>query len=269
MPSEMQCSSRCFINLVLFTIVLLVTPLPASSHGDLALPALRAPEVYGDVMIDRSSVEKKVTPVVFSHWVHRVNYTCRVCHTELEFAMKANETGIVCNNGTTKDKYCFVCHNGKTVDGVTAFASTGPEGENCKRCHNADASPNRKKFEALKSKLPSADFGNEIDWVRALTEGKIKPKKSLLKDAPPIALDRTLTLQAEMIGIPPAIFSHKIHTAQLDCSNCHPEIFNIKKKTTKHFSMSRIFNNEFCGVCHLRIAFPLNDCRRCHPGMKK
>jgi c(7)-type cytochrome triheme protein len=168
-----------------------------------------------------------------------------------------------------RDRYCFVCHNGKTVDGVTAFAPTGPEGENCKRCHNADTSPNRKKFNELKNKLPSAKFGNEIDWVKALAAGKIKPKKSLSKNSSSIILDRTLTLQAEMAMIPPAVFSHKIHTEQLDCSNCHPDIFNIKKKTTKHFSMWRILNNEFCGVCHLRIAFPLDDCKRCHPAMRK
>jgi c(7)-type cytochrome triheme protein len=269
MPAGIPCANRCFINLVLFTIVLLAMPMQASSHGDFELPALGAPEVYGEVMIDHLSAEKGVTPVVFSHWVHRPNYTCRVCHSELEFAMKANETGIVCNKGTTTDKYCFVCHNGKTVDGVTAFAPDGPEGKKCSRCHNADASPNLKKFTQLKDKLPAAKYGDEIDWVKALADGKIKPKKSLSKNASPITLDSTLTLQAEMTGIPPAVFSHKIHTALLDCSNCHPEIFNIKKKTTKHFSMSRILNNEFCGVCHLRIAFPLNDCRRCHPGMRK
>jgi c(7)-type cytochrome triheme protein len=182
--------------------------------------------------------------------------------------MKANDTGIVCNKGTMKDKYCFVCHNGKTVDGITAFAPTGPEGENCKRCHNADTSPNREKFNELKSRLPSSKFGNEIDWVKALTQGLIKPKKSLSSNYVPMMLDRKLTLQAELTGIPPAVFSHKIHTMQLDCTNCHEDIFNIKKKTTAHFLMSRILNNEFCGVCHLKIAFPLNDCKRCHPGMR-
>lgn len=268
MPTGMPCEYRRLVTLVLFTMVLLVTPAQAAPRGDFALPPLRSPVVYGDVMIDHFSIEKKVTPVVFSHWVHRPNYTCRVCHSELGFVMKANETGIVCNNGTMTDGYCFTCHNGKTVDGITAFAPTGPEGENCKRCHNAYASPNLKKFTQLKDKLPAAKFGDEIDWVKALADGKIKPKNSLSKISPPLALDRTLTLQAEMIGIPPAVFSHKIHTKQLDCSNCHPDIFNIKKKTTRHFSMSRILKNEFCGVCHLRITFPLNDCRRCHPGMK-
>jgi hypothetical protein len=37
-----------------------------------------------------------------------------------------------------------------------------------------------------------------------------------------------------------------------------------KKKTTKHFSMDRILKGEFCGVCHLTVVFPMNDCKRCH-----
>jgi hypothetical protein len=26
---------------------------------------------------------------------------------------------------------------------------------------------------------------------------------------------------------------------------------------------------EFCGVCHMTVAFPMNDCKRCHPAMKE
>ncbi len=265
MKRKLPCRSRCSIAVLAFLIALWAgMPRPAFPHGDLELPVLPNPVEYGDVAIDRLAAEKNVVPVIFPHWSHRVNYTCRVCHGELEFAMKANETGIVCNNGELSGKYCTVCHNGKT-----AFAPRGPEGDNCSRCHNADASPNRKKFAELKAMLPSAKFGNEIDWVKALADGLIKPKTYLSNNLTPITIDRTLTLQAEMSGIPPAVFSHTIHLKWLDCSNCHPEIFNIKKKATKHFSMSRILNNEFCGACHLRIAFPMNECRRCHPAMKK
>ena len=28
--------------------------------------------------------------------------------------------------------------------------------------------------------------------------------------------------------------------------------------------MSRILKREFCGVCHLTVAFPMDDCKRCH-----
>lgn len=236
----------------------------AFSHGDLKLPRLSPPEEYGDVLMKGpSSKAGAVTPVVFSHWVHRTKYTCRVCHGELEFSMKANETGVICENGKVKNRYCTVCHNGKI-----AFAPKDDEGDNCKRCHNADQSPNREKFFALQKSLPRAKFGNEIDWVKALDNGSIKPKQSLSGDSQPLGLDKTLTLAAEMSGIPPAVFPHKAHVQWLDCANCHPDIFNIKKKTTKHFSMSRILNGEFCGACHLRIAFPLDECKKCHPSMK-
>ncbi len=236
----------------------------AFSHGDFNLPALPSPEEYGDVLM-KGPPEKagNITPVVFSHWVHRTKYTCRVCHGELEFAMKANETGVVCGNGQMKNRYCTVCHNGKI-----AFSPKDDEGDNCKRCHNADQSPNVEKFLALQKDLPRAKYGNEINWVRAVAKGLIKPKGSLSGSSQPIALDKTLTLAAEMSGIPPAVFPHKAHVQWLDCANCHPDIFNIKKKTTKHFSMTRILGGEFCGVCHLRIAFPLNDCKKCHPSMR-
>ena len=255
---------RSVVNLVLFTVVLLSMPMQALSRGDLDLPVLPPPEEYGNIVINRLSAEKDVMPVLFSHWAHRTNYTCRVCHVELEFSMKANDTGIVCNGGEMTGKYCTVCHNGKT-----AFAPRGKEGENCDRCHNAFSDPDRARFAELKKKLPAAKFGNEIDWGKALANGLIKPKKSLSNSFSPIVVDRTLLLEAEMAGIAPAVFPHKAHSEWLDCNICHPDIFNLKKKTTKHFSMWRILNKEFCGVCHLNIAFPVNDCKRCHPTMRK
>lgn len=237
---------------------------PAFPHGDFALPRLSPPEEYGDVLMRGSSAKiKEVTPVVFSHWVHRAKYTCRVCHGELDFSMKADDTGVVCDNGKAKNRYCTVCHNGRI-----AFAAKDEEGDNCKLCHNADQSPNREKFSALQKNLPRARFGNEIDWGKALENESIKPKNSLSGSSQPLGLDKTLTLTADMSGIPPAVFPHKSHVQWLDCANCHPDIFNIKKKTTKHFSMSRILAGEFCGVCHLRIAFPLNECKKCHPAMR-
>jgi len=257
-------SGRYRYLVVCAVFMLFMPPRAYSSHGNLDLPRLPAPEEYGDVIIDHFSGEKKVIPVVFSHWMHRVNYTCRVCHVELEISMKASDTGIQCGGGEMTGKYCTVCHDGKT-----AFGPKGKDGDNCDRCHNANASPNRKKFAELKQKLPASKFGDEIDWAKALTNGLIKPKKSLSNNFTPILLDRTLNLEAEMGGIPPAVFPHKIHTEWLDCAICHPDIFNIKKKTTKHFSMARILNNEFCGVCHLRIAFPMDECKRCHPAMRQ
>ena len=117
--------------------------------------------------------------------------------------------------------------------------------------------------------FPSSPFGNGIDWVRALRRGLIEPARFLENVYEEMPFDKELQLQAEMMRIPPAIFPHKAHSEWMDCNLCHPAIFNIKAKTTKHFRMSMILKGEFCGACHRNVAFPMDDCSRCHPGMKE
>lgn len=257
---------RLVVVLSLLSVLVPLLPQRAIS-GVLDLPPLPPPDEYGDVVIDRSSTKNKIAPVLFSHRMHRVKHTCRVCHVELNFSMKTGDTGMVCNKGEMNGKYCATCHDNKT-----AFGLKEPNGEqNCVRCHSSkDQRPDwGKKYAELQQTLPAAQFGDKIDWAKALAEGLIKPKNTLSNDFKPIILDRTLTLRAEMGGISPAVFPHKIHSEWLDCDICHPDIFNIQKKTTKHFSMWRILRKEFCGACHLNVAFPMNECKRCHPGMNR
>jgi len=52
------------------------------------------PNLYGTLLINRAAEKAGMKAVVFSHWLHRMKYTCRVCHSELEFAMRVNSTGI-------------------------------------------------------------------------------------------------------------------------------------------------------------------------------
>ncbi|HEY4759630.1 MAG TPA: c(7)-type cytochrome triheme domain-containing protein, partial [Thermoguttaceae bacterium] len=150
-------AGRIYSGFFSICIMLSFTSPSAFSQGDLNLPTLPAPEEYGDVAIDRTSTAKNVIPVIFSHWVHRAKYTCRVCHGELEFSMKVNETAILCRNGEKDGKYCTVCHDGKI-----SFAPKDEKGENCKLCHNANTGPDRDKFFALQRKLPRSKWGNEI-----------------------------------------------------------------------------------------------------------
>ena len=226
--------------------------------GVFDLPKLPPPDRYGTVVIDRLSTANNVKPVVFSHWRHRARYSCRVCHFELGFEFETNATEI-----TEKDNrhglFCGACHNGKE-----AFAH---EERTCERCHAGKVRSEKKAFHEFRRRLPDAPFGNEIDWMAA--QGDLEPRYAFFKDEKPLDYTTELQLEAEWFNIPPAVFPHGAHVQLLDCANCHPDVFNIKKKTTEHFEMRFILEGRFCGACHLTVAFPLNDCMRCHPAMHR
>jgi c(7)-type cytochrome triheme protein len=245
-------------SLVVLSVLMLLAG-SVSGGNKFDLWPLPPPEEYGNILIDRTSGRNDIKPASFSHWSHRKKYTCRVCHFELNFAFTLNATEIT-EEDNKNGLFCGACHDGKIAFGHTA--------EHCEKCHNGDISNGRENFAELKSKLPAAKFGNEIDWVQALQEGIIKPKYSIYKDEKPMDFDKKLELRAEWSGISPAVFPHASHVQWLDCANCHPDIFNIKKKTTKHFAMKYILDNKFCGACHLSVAFPIDDCKGCHPKMR-
>lgn len=218
------------------------------------------PYDYGDILMDRKSSSANVKPVFFSHWRHRIKYSCRVCHFELDFAFKKGQTEIS-EEDNKNGLYCGACH-----DGTVAFGHTK---ENCKKCHTAKIISHEKEYNDFLKTVKQAPFGNELDWVEAVESGKINPVYSIYnKDDKPLEFDKKLELAADWGFIPPAYFDHKTHTRWLDCGNCHPDIFNVKKKGTKHFSMKYILDDKFCGVCHISIAFPIDDCKRCHPDWK-
>lgn len=223
-------------------------------------PPLPPPHKYGDILISQNSGKSGVKAVYFSHWSHRAKYSCRVCHYELEFSFAVNQTDI-----TEKENqagfYCGACHNGDKLFGHTE--------EHCDKCHTGKLVSDRDRFVEIARFLPRSQFGNHIDWSRAVMNKRMTPVYSIFKpDEKPLGFRKKLTLEAEWTFVPPAYFSHEVHARWLDCANCHPDIFNIKKKTTRHFSMKYILEKKFCGVCHLKIAFPLNNCTRCHPEIK-
>lgn len=236
--------------------------LPAVSRGFWNFPPAPPAYEYGNLLISRTSEKNGVKAVTFSHWVHRQRHTCRVCHFELEFNMKANTTEIT-EKTNRAGLHCGAptCHDGKSV--------FGHEEPHCKKCHNGDKAYGKEKFAELSSRLPESNSGNMINWSAALRKGLISPVHYIsLKPKTDMNFKEKLTLEAEWSNVPPAVFPHKPHIQWLDCNNCHPDIFNIKKKTTKHFAMARILKGEFCGVCHLNVAFPMSNCKPCHPGMK-
>lgn len=222
------------------------------------LPPQPQRELYGNLLIWRTTANAPVKPVMFSHWSHRLRYTCRVCHLELDFSFKRNTTEIT-EEANRQGQYCGACHDGKT-----AFAHTDG---NCGKCHTGNVATSA-DFKRL-GDLPWARYGNGVDWSAAIAGGAIDPAASLTKDFRPIPLDTTLSIEAEWNFVPPAVFPHREHVRWLDCANCHPAIFNVKKKSTQRVSMRNILAGEFCGACHLHVAFPLDDCRRCHPDMDR
>jgi c(7)-type cytochrome triheme protein len=125
-------------------------------------------------------------------------------------------------------------------------------------------------FEKFAATMPQSAFGNGIDWAKGLREGKITPQNTLKPEQTVMTLPDKLRQPLKLGTTSPrsdVIFSHEEHFAGLDCSSCHPDIFNIKKKGTQQFSMEANLYGSFCGACHMMVAFPLSDCRRCHPSM--
>lgn len=116
--------------------------------------------------------------------------------------------------------------------------------------------------------LPKSLAGNRINWVKAVEEGKINPRWDRNDPAAtPVIID--LNIVREVKGsMPDVVYPHKQHTEWLDCSNCHPAIFNPQKGSNA-ISMAAILLGEKCGVCHGKVAFPVSECRLCHSKKKE
>ena len=115
--------------------------------------------------------------------------------------------------------------------------------------------------EAL-SVLPSDTAGNNVDWIRALQNGDIKPVAS----SKPGTEVKILDLDVIMTATGPlgyVIFPHRPHSEWMSCENCHEELF-ISKSGDNPINMGKILDGEYCGRCHGAVAFPLTECNRCH-----
>jgi len=228
----------------------------------LAPAAGAAPADYGRVVINNASQKAGLAPVVFDHWVHRAKYTCRLCHVDIGFGMKAGADVITAaDNG--KGLYCGVCHNGKPV--FAACSADKSDVKRCERCHSQGKSVRPAvDFAAVTAKLPKDKFGNGVNWEKAAEDGSIKlidyiEGVSIKKPAQTVQKD--FTIKPKSAGMAEIVFSHKKHSLWNGCEVCHPEIF--KQGSTK-YSMDDIKAKKFCGVCHGTVAFPQEDCSRCH-----
>lgn len=114
--------------------------------------------------------------------------------------------------------------------------------------------------------LPPYPRGDGVDWVAALRAGRIAPRADLAGQAQPLVMDLDLVIAANG-SIPDVPFSHRSHTEWLACTNCHRAIFEPEKGANA-MTMSAIAEGQYCGVCHGTVAFPIDDCARCHSAGK-
>ena len=252
-------------KLVLLLIsILFVSVVSAQSIG--TKKRAPKPDEYGTVVINNYSEEARIAPVVFAHWLHRANYTCRLCHVDLGFAMEAGAT-MIREQDNQNGLYCGACHDGKTA--FTVKHEDGKESDNshCDRCHSLgkEIQPEQDFYEFVED-LPPSRFGNRVDWLKAEDKGLIKLKDylkgvSIKRDK--LKYPEEIDMDAEFNEMPDIIFSHEKHTVWNGCELCHPQIFNIRKESTA-FDMQDIFDGKYCGACHGKVAFTNMDCQLCH-----
>ncbi len=246
--------------LILFITGILVYQKAYAQQAKEFLPTfkgIKSPASYGSVILNRYTGEGQVMKsVVFPHWWHRTQFTCKVCHNDIGFPMKAGATDIRMAD-IFEGKFCGKCHNGNV-----AFPAT-----ECDRCHSLgiEVKANRNIGDIAKD-FPKADFGNKIDWVKALRSGKIKPKGSLEGSEDMWIFDKDIDLPVtKFFPHPPdVVYPHKAHTEWLSCGSCHPNVFNMKANRDPDMSMRKIIAGQYCGICHGKVAFPLEDCFKCH-----
>ena len=246
----------------------------AVAMGQTGVKKKRAlPHEYGNVIMNNYSEKAGLPNVEFNHWLHRGIYTCRLCHVDLAFAMKANATNVKASDNK-KGFYCGACHDGKMMYNKKAIFEaclpkyTQEDAKRCERCHSVGRNVRREfDFYVFTEKFPKERFGSGINWEKAEEDGLMKPidyLEGLSINRKKMKIEKDFTLSSKVEGMPDIIFSHKKHTVWNGCEVCHPEIFvGVKKGTTK-YSMVEIFDGKYCGVCHIKVAFPLLDCQRCH-----
>jgi c(7)-type cytochrome triheme protein len=252
------------ITMSLLSIVVLMTLAFADQYGfRKKRPAYHE---YANVVINNFSEKNNIAPVVYNHWLHRSRYTCRVCHMDLNFAMKAGGTGIT-EASNKKGLYCGACHNGKEAFGPEQKGESGKKAKmNCDRCHSYGKKVVfQKSFYKFTKDFPRARFGNGIDWLKAEEKHLIKLKDHL-EGVPSKRHElehAQTTIKPKEPQMPEIVFSHDKHAVWTGCQQCHPAIFSEKKGENK-ITMEEIFAGKYCGTCHGKVSFSTLDCQRCH-----
>lgn len=111
------------MNKKLVAFILLFLVLPPTSYSE-----------YGDVVLDRYKevmAEVGLSPVVFPHWTHRIQFKCKACHESI-FPMQKGASDITMS-AIIDGEFCGNCHNGKIAWDPLY----------CDRCHSLSDSGNK------------------------------------------------------------------------------------------------------------------------------
>lgn len=158
---------------------------------------------------------------------------CNKCHKLTNFTYEASGMPIsFSHQGHAKKYNCSECHpkDFNMKKGTTKITMDDMyKGQSCGKCHNskiAFASTECTKCHKM------SDFKKVISYPSG--------------------------------GVSPAIFSHQVHTAMFDCSNCHTALFKFQKGGSG-MKMDDIYKGKFCGSCHNdQMAFGAMKCQKCH-----
>jgi c(7)-type cytochrome triheme protein len=123
--------------------------------------------------------------------------------------------------------------------------------------------------------LPKDKYGL-IDWIKlteddiALPQGSLDPEDPLYESPVHYVFDEDGDEDIEDIVIPvksesisAVLYPHTTHTWWLKCKSCHPKRFDRGAGDTE-MTMKEMGKGLYCGECHGKVAFPLEDCNRCH-----
>jgi c(7)-type cytochrome triheme protein len=267
---------KIILSYVVIMLLLLVNMVSAQNHAtpDDYGQNVPSPEYFGTVVLNNYSKQAGMAPVVFDHWLHRATFNCRICHVDIGFAMKSKASAIRAKDNID-GYFCGTCHDGKReVKGKEIFAAcavkyTKEEGKRCIRCHSDCTTGQRKyDYQTFTNNLPLLER-NLIDWEKAEEEGLIHSIDTLAgvfykTDA--IQAQKDFSIESRSWRKSDVIFSHKKHVVWNGCAVCHPMIFPSSQKGTVEYSMFEIMDGEYCGACHVNVAFSVWLCYKCHEG---
>jgi c(7)-type cytochrome triheme protein len=217
----------------------------------------------------------KVTgPTGFSHAKHlQTSADCRICHPSL-FAAGPNKRFSMAD--MKKGKSCGACHNSKKAFGLDACVNCHPVKEITFRIKETGPTHFSHKRHlsvaecgACHPGLYAADRKNRPVGMAAMEKGKScgachdSKQAFSVKECTKCHPTGELLFEDKSAGN--VVFSHKNHTGLYRCGDCHTELYQTARSTSR-VSMQEMEKGKSCGKCHEgSIAFGVKDtCESCH-----